>query len=53
MPEIGYLAFPEPAKTPLPTVLVLLDAWGVDAHIERDSPLLRRRPPLVRPERIA
>lgn len=33
-PESGYLAYPERAKTPLPAVLVLQEAWGVDAHIE-------------------
>src|SRR5271155_5525348 len=33
-PEVGYLAYPERAKTPLPAVLILQEAWGVDAHIE-------------------
>jgi carboxymethylenebutenolidase len=30
----GYFAFPERAQQPLPAVLVLQEAWGVDAHIE-------------------
>jgi carboxymethylenebutenolidase len=30
----GYLARPERAKGPLPGVLVIQEAWGVDAHIE-------------------
>jgi carboxymethylenebutenolidase len=30
----GYFAFPERAQRPLPAVLVLQEAWGVDAHIE-------------------
>jgi carboxymethylenebutenolidase len=30
----GYLCHPEQAKGPLPAVLVLQEAWGVDAHIE-------------------
>lgn len=30
----GYLARPEQAKGPLPGLLVIQEAWGVDAHIE-------------------
>ena len=30
----GFLAWPERAASPLPAVLVLQEAWGVDAHIE-------------------
>ena len=30
----GYLARPERAAGPLPGLLVLQEAWGVDAHIE-------------------
>ena len=30
----GYLAYDESAKKPLPGVLVVQEAWGVDAHIE-------------------
>jgi carboxymethylenebutenolidase len=30
----GYLAFPERGAKPLPAVIVLQEAWGVDAHIE-------------------
>ncbi len=30
----GYLAWPERAVLPLPAVLVLQEAWGLDAHIE-------------------
>jgi carboxymethylenebutenolidase len=30
----GYLARPERAKGPLPGLLVVQEAWGVDAHIE-------------------
>jgi carboxymethylenebutenolidase len=34
-PELtGYLARPERAQGPLPGVLVIQEAWGVDAHIE-------------------
>jgi carboxymethylenebutenolidase len=32
--ESGYLSVVEGAKAPLPAVLVLQEAWGVDAHIE-------------------
>ncbi len=32
--ESGYLAYPTRAKTPLPALLVLQEAWGVDAHIQ-------------------
>jgi carboxymethylenebutenolidase len=32
-PETGYLAYPE-GEDALPAVLVLQEAWGVDAHIE-------------------
>src|SRR6516164_7641837 len=30
----GYLARPERARGPLPGLLVVQEAWGVDAHIE-------------------
>jgi carboxymethylenebutenolidase len=30
----GYFCYPERAKTPLPGVVVLQEAWGVDTHIE-------------------
>jgi carboxymethylenebutenolidase len=30
----GYLAMPSRASGPLPSVIVLQEAWGVDAHIE-------------------
>jgi carboxymethylenebutenolidase len=30
----GYLAIPERGERPLPAVLVLQEAWGVDPHIE-------------------
>jgi len=30
----GYLAWPERAAAPLPAVLVIQEAWGVDDHIE-------------------
>jgi carboxymethylenebutenolidase len=30
----GYLAFPTRAKKPLPAIVVLQEAWGVDEHIE-------------------
>ena len=30
----AYVAYPELAKTPLPAVIVIQEAWGVDAHIE-------------------
>jgi carboxymethylenebutenolidase len=30
----GYLAFPTRAKKPLPGIVVIQEAWGVDAHIE-------------------
>ena len=30
----GYLAYPANAPKPLPGVLVVQEAWGVDAHIE-------------------
>ena len=30
----GYLAVPERAKTPLPAVIVLQEAWGVSGHID-------------------
>ena len=33
-PEVGYLVYPERAAGPLPAVVVLQEAWGVDAHIE-------------------
>ncbi|MGH7270193.1 MAG: dienelactone hydrolase family protein [Polyangiaceae bacterium] len=32
--ETGYFAYPKRAKTPLPAVLILQEAWGVDEHIE-------------------
>ncbi len=31
--RLGYLAFPELAKGPLPGIVVLQEAWGVDAHL--------------------
>ncbi len=30
----GFLAYPEKVRTPLPSVLVIQEVWGVDAHIE-------------------
>jgi carboxymethylenebutenolidase len=30
----GFLAWPERAEAPLPAVVVIQEAWGVDAHIE-------------------
>jgi carboxymethylenebutenolidase len=30
----GFLAWPERAKAPVPAVVVIQEAWGVDAHIE-------------------
>jgi carboxymethylenebutenolidase len=30
----GYLAFPARARKPLPAIVVIQEAWGVDAHIE-------------------
>ena len=30
----GFLAWPERAAGPLPAVIVIQEAWGVDAHIE-------------------
>ncbi|MEO8873953.1 MAG: dienelactone hydrolase family protein [Polyangiaceae bacterium] len=30
----AYVVYPERAKLPLPSVVVLQEAWGVDAHIE-------------------
>ncbi|HVW27160.1 MAG TPA: dienelactone hydrolase family protein [Polyangiaceae bacterium] len=30
----GYLAYPANAPKPLPGVLIVQEAWGVDAHIE-------------------
>jgi carboxymethylenebutenolidase len=30
----GYFVFPERAQRPLPAVVVLQEAWGLDAHIE-------------------
>jgi carboxymethylenebutenolidase len=33
-PHVGYLCYPARAKTPLPSVIVLQEAWGVSAHIE-------------------
>jgi carboxymethylenebutenolidase len=30
----GFLAFPERAAAPLPAVIVIQEAWGVDPHIE-------------------
>jgi carboxymethylenebutenolidase len=32
--ERGYLAHPTRAKAPLPALLILHEAWGLDAHIE-------------------
>ena len=32
--EHGFFAFPERARAPLPAVIVIQEAWGVDAHIE-------------------
>ena len=33
-PYVGYFCHPERAQTPLPAVVVLQEAWGVDPHIE-------------------
>ena len=33
-PALGYLCYPDRARTPLPAVLVLQEAWGVEEHIE-------------------
>jgi carboxymethylenebutenolidase len=33
-PSVGYLCYPSRAKLPLPAVLVVQEAWGVDDHIE-------------------
>jgi carboxymethylenebutenolidase len=30
----GYLCFPDRASAPLPSIVVLQEAWGVNAHIE-------------------
>src|SRR5271167_4393514 len=31
---LAYMAWPERAAPPLPAVVVIQEAWGVDAHIE-------------------
>jgi carboxymethylenebutenolidase len=33
-PHLGYFCYPERAAGPLPSVLVLQEAWGVDLHIQ-------------------
>jgi carboxymethylenebutenolidase len=33
-PRVGYFAMQEHASSPLPAVLVIQEAWGVDAHIQ-------------------
>jgi carboxymethylenebutenolidase len=33
-PYAGYFCYPERAQQPLPAVVVLQEAWGVDEHIE-------------------
>jgi carboxymethylenebutenolidase len=32
--HLGYLAWPEAAQGPLPAIVVVQEAWGVDDHIE-------------------
>jgi carboxymethylenebutenolidase len=32
--HLGYLAWPDQAATPLPSVVVIQEVWGVDAHIQ-------------------
>lgn len=32
--NLGYLAWPEQASTPIPAVLVIQEIWGVDEHIQ-------------------
>ena len=32
--SLGFLAWPERARTPLPSVLVIQEIWGVDEHIK-------------------
>jgi carboxymethylenebutenolidase len=32
--QTGFLAWPEQARAPLPSVVVIQEVWGVDAHIE-------------------
>lgn len=32
--ECGYFAYPKRAKAPLPSLLILQEAWGLDPHIE-------------------
>jgi carboxymethylenebutenolidase len=32
--SLGFLAWPERAQTPLPSVLVIQEIWGVDEHIK-------------------
>jgi carboxymethylenebutenolidase len=32
--QLGFLAWPKNATTPLPAVLVIQELWGVDAHIQ-------------------
>lgn len=31
---LGYVAYPEKADRPLPTIIVLQEIWGVDGHIQ-------------------
>ncbi|HEY4012607.1 MAG TPA: dienelactone hydrolase family protein [Polyangiaceae bacterium] len=33
-PHLGYFCYPERAAGPLPSVLILQEAWGVDLHIQ-------------------
>ena len=33
-PRVGYFAMQERASTPLPAIILVQEAWGVDAHIE-------------------
>ena len=32
--QVGYFAHPDHAATPLPSVVVIQEIWGVNAHIE-------------------
>jgi carboxymethylenebutenolidase len=32
--HVGYLAWPEKATLPIPSILVIQEIWGVDGHIE-------------------
>jgi carboxymethylenebutenolidase len=34
VPSVGYLCYPSRAKLPLPAILVVQEAWGIDSHIE-------------------